>query len=411
MTEEPGRDETRTVFALRAPHAFDGTRFLPGGATVLVDGEKIAGVEAYDFSPPDGCAVTSYDGTLLPGLVDAHVHLVSDAGIGSLERVEQLSQEEVDAEIARSLAAQAAKGVTTVRDLGDIAYRTLEFRDRRTPGEPRIVAAGPPITTPGGHCHFLGSTASGPDEIRAAVREHSERGVDVIKVMASGGFLTPGTDMLGAQYEPSDLTVLVDAAHEAGLTVLAHAHSVRGIEAALTGGVDGIEHFTGICEDGSVLSDDLLDRVAAAGVHVDPTMGSDLSLVGTLPPPPPQVAEIMARMNLDPMTFFTARFAQVGRMRDKGVRVVPGVDSGAMPLKAHGNAWLAVTDLVKGGWPIEEALAAGTSGAADACGVGDVTGRLAPGYDADLLVVRGDVASDAACLGQTEAVVVRGTSV
>ena len=399
------------MFALRAPRAFDGTRFLPGGATVLVDGERIAGVEAGDFAVPDGCAVSEYDGTLLPGLFDAHVHLVSDAGVGSLERVDQLTEEEVDTEIRRSLAAQVAKGVTTVRDLGDIGYRTLAFRDRRTPGEPRIVAAGPPITTPEGHCHFLGSMAAGPDEIRAAVREHRERGVDVIKVMASGGFLTPGTDMLGAQYEPSDLQVLVETAHEAGLRVLAHAHSVTGIEAALAGGVDGIEHFTGICEDGSVLSDDLLDRVAAAGVQVDPTMGNDFSLIGTLPPPPPQVAEIMARLNLDPMTFFTARFAQVGRMRERGVRVVPGVDAGAMPLKAHGNAWIAVGDLVRGGWPVEEALAAGTSGSAEACGLADVTGRLAPGLDADLLVVQGDLASDIEALGRTEAVVVRGTPV
>ena len=117
----------------------------------------------------------------------------------------------------------------------------------------------------------------------------------------------------------------------------------------------------------------------------------------------------MTRMNLDPLTFFTARFGQVGRMRERGVRVVPGVDAGAMPLKAHGNAWIAVTDLVTGGWPVAEAIAAGTSGAADACGVGEVTGRLAAGLDADLLVVRGDVASEPAALGETEAVVVRGT--
>lgn len=399
------------MFAVRAPHAFDGSRFLEGGATVLVEDGRIVGVEAADFPVPDGCEVSSYDGTLMPGLVDAHVHLVSDAGLGSLERVGGLGQDEIDAEINRSLAAQATKGVTTVRDLGDRDYSTLAARDRRTPGEPRILASGPPITTPGGHCHFLGSPAAGADELRRAVAVHHERGVDVIKVMASGGFLTPGTDMLGAQYEAGDIQVVVEAAHDVGLRVLAHAHSVRGIEAALAGGVDGIEHFTGICEDGSVLSDDLLDRVAAAGVQVDPTMGSDLSLVGLLPPPPPQVAEIMQRLNLDPLTFFKQRFAQVGRMRERGVRVVPGVDSGAMPLKAHGNAWIAVTDLVRGGYPVDEALAAGTSGAAAACGVGEVTGRLAAGYDADLLVADGDLAADPAGLGRPQAVVVRGVLV
>jgi len=105
------------------------------------------------------------------------------------------------------------------------------------------------------------------------------------------------------------------------------------------------------------------------------------------------------------------RYTDVGRMRDHGVRVVPGVDAGAMPLKAHGNAWLAVTDLVRCGFPVEEALAAGTSVAAEACGVGDATGRLASGYDADLLVADGDLAADVGGLGRPQAVMVRGVAV
>lgn len=399
------------MFAIRAPRAFDGSRFLPEGATVLVDDHQILGVESFEFSVPDGCEVSSYDGTLMPGLVDAHVHLVSDGQMGSLERVGAMAPEEIDAEIDKSLAAQAAGGVTTVRDLGDRGYRTLETRDRRTPGQPRIVAAGPPITTPGGHCHFLGSTAGTPDELKAAVAEHRDRGVDVIKVMASGGFLTPGTDMFGAQYTSADIRVIVDAAHAAGLQVLAHAHSVAGIEAALAGGVDGIEHFSGIAEGGAALSDDLLDRVAAAGVAVDPTMGFDPDILANMPPPPPQVTETFARLGLEFEQMLAQRYVDVGRMRAHGVRVVPGIDSGAMPAKPHGGAWRAVTDLVQSGYSVEEALAAGTTGAADACGVGDVTGRLAAGYDADLLVVDGDVRSEPDALGRPLAVLVRGIQV
>ncbi len=247
------------MFAVRASRAFDGTAFLPDGATVLVEGDTIVGVEPAAYDVPGDCAVTSYDGTLLPGLVDAHVHLVSDGGVGALERVGTQSAEEIDAEIGRSLRRRRPRtGVTTVRDLGDRDYRTLAFRDRAgRPGQPRIVAAGPPITVPDGHCHFLGCVAATPDELRAAVAEHHERGVDVIKVMASGGFLTPGTDMVGAQYtvdQPPDGGR--GRARPAGSASSRTPTRSPGSRPRWTAGVDGIEHFTGICEDGSVLSDD-----------------------------------------------------------------------------------------------------------------------------------------------------------
>lgn len=394
--------------AWRASYAFDGTRFLPGGATVLVDGERIIGVESAGFDVPEDCTVTSYDGTILPGLVDAHVHLVSDGSVGSLERVGVLDDAAIDAEIARSLAAQVAAGVTTVRDLGDRGFRTLAFRDRAEPGLPRVLTAGPPVTTPGGHCHYLGGVAADDLALAAAVAERAERGVDVVKVMASGGFLTPGSDMVGIQFVADQLRLVVEAAHRVGLPVLAHAHSLVAIEAALAAGVDGVEHFTGITNEGSVLTDDLLERTAAAGVAVDPTLGNDQSVLDRMPAPPPAVLEIMTRVGLDLEGFFAQRYADVGRMRAHGVRVVPGVDAGAAPMKAHGNAWRAVLDLVTAGFPLAEALAAGTSGAADACGLGGVTGELRAGRAADLLVVDGDLAGDPSALGRPLAVMARG---
>ncbi|TQK70640.1 amidohydrolase family protein [Nocardioides sp. SLBN-35] len=397
------------MHAWRAPRAFDGHRFLAGGATVLVEGDRIVGVEPAHFAVPHDCPVTTYDATLMPGLVDAHVHLVSDGSVGALERVGVQGDDEIDAQVARSLAAQAAAGVTTVRDLGDRDYRTLPFRDAPGPGTPRIVASGPPLTTPGGHCHYLGGAAASDDDLRAAVIEHAERGVNLVKVMAGGGFLTPGSDMIGAQFAVEALRLVVDTAHGLGLPVLSHAHSVVAIEVALDAGVDGIEHFTGVTENGAVLSDDLLERTAAAGVAVDPTMGNDPAVLAMLPTPPPAILEIMARVGLDIEAFFAQRYVDVGRMRAHGVRVVPGVDAGAAPTKAHGNAWRAVLDLATAGWPLDEALAAGTSGAADACGLGAETGALRPGLAADLLVVEGDLAADPAALGRPLDVLLRGS--
>lgn len=396
------------MHAVRAPVAFDGSRFLAGGATVLLDGDTIAGVEAFGCDLPDGCTLAAYDGTVLPGLFDAHSHLVSDGSLGSLERAGTASDEELDATIERSLRTQAHAGVTTVRDLGDRRYRTLVARDRGTPGLPRIVAAGPPITVPDGHCHYLGGAVSGPAEIRAAVAERRDRGVDVVKVMASGGMQTIGTDVIGVQFAPADLRAVVTAAHEQDLAVLAHAHSLAGIEHALAAGVDGIEHFTGLVEDGLRVPDELLETAAAAGVVVDPTLGFDWAVWDAMPAPPPGIQEAMRRSGLTIETMHQARLAVAGRMRDHGVRVISGMDSGAGPAKEHGGIIFALRDLVAAGYPMAEALATATGLAAEACGLAGVTGSLSAGLGADLLVVDGDLRDGPEPLAAPVAVMVGG---
>ncbi len=398
------------MHAVRAPVAFDGVRFLEGGATVVVDGDRIAGVEAFGCDLPEDCTLASYDGTLLPGLINAHTHLAAEGTLGSLERLGAANEDEIDAWIGQSLLSQVRAGVTTVRDLGDRHYRTVVARDRATPGLPRIVAAGPPITTPGGHCHYLGGEASGLDGIRAALDERRERGVDVVKVMAAGGMLTQGTDMFGVQFSPDELRALVQAAHEADLAVLAHAHSLAGIEHALAAGVDGIEHFTGLAEGGIRVPDEVLERTAAAGVTVDPTLGFDQAAFDALPAPPPGVLEAMRRVGMDPSSFNAARREVVGRMREHGVRVVTGVDDGAIATKPHGSIALSVGDLVPAGFPMAEALATATSLAAEACGLAEVTGMLSAGLAADVLVVAGDLSTGPDALRAPVLVIARGVS-
>jgi imidazolonepropionase-like amidohydrolase len=393
------------IQAIRAAQVFDGSAFL-GPATVVVEGEQIVGVEQGHPDLPNGTPVTTYDGTLLPGLFNCHVHLVADSTIGGLERAGEMSDAELDSVIRSSLATQAVGGVTTVRDLGDRHYRTLEAR--ALPGLPRVVAAGPPITVPAGHCHYLGGEATGADGVRRAVEEHAERGVAVIKVMASGGMLTPGTDSFGTQFEADVLRAVVEAAHAAGLQVLAHAHSLAGIRHAFEAGVDGIEHFTGLTAEGLLLPDDLLADVAAAGIQVCPTMGADPARV---PPPdklPPGLRAAFERLGLDFPSFTASRVTAVGRMRDHGITVVTGTDAGISPPKGHGLVRFAIYELVAAGYPIAEALETATSGAAASCGLSDVTGSLRPGLAADLLVVDGDLRSDAEALGRPVTTMVRG---
>jgi len=398
------------MHAVRAPVAFDGGRFLEGGATVVVDGDRIVGVEAFGCDLPEGCTLASYDGTVLPGLINAHTHLAAEGTLGSLERVGAATDDEIDAWIEQSLLSQVRAGVTTVRDLGDRHYRTVVARDRATPGLPRIVAAGPPITTPGGHCHYLGGEASGLDGIRAAVDERRERGVDVVKVMAAGGMLTQGTDIFGVQFSADELRAVVEAAHEADLALLAHAHSLAGIEHALEAGVDGIEHFTGLAEGGIRVPDEVLARTAAAGVTVDPTLGFDQAAFDALPAPPPGVLEAMRRTGMDPPSFNAARREVVGRMREHGVRVVTGVDDGAIATKPHGSIALSIRDLVPAGFTMADALATATSLAAEVCGLAEVTGSLRAGLAADVLVVDGDLSGSPDALRAPVLVLARGVS-
>lgn len=406
--ETPDRGRLR---AIRAAHAFDGTRFLSGGATVLLAGDRIVGVETSRVEVPDGVELTEYAGTVLPGLIDCHTHLVADATVGGLERVGAMSDEAIATVLAESLRAHVVAGVTTVRDLGDRGFCTLGFRER--PGLPRVVAAGPPLTTGGGHCHYLGGVVDG--DVRAAVAEHADRGVDVIKVMASGGFATPGTNQLGAQFTVADLAAVVDEAHATGLPVVAHAHSVVSIENALAAGVDGIEHFSGLTAQGMRIEDALLEEAARRQVYVDLTMGNDRALHAALPAlpalPPPLVA-LMARLGVTSFDqFYALQLAMITRLRQHGVPVITGVDSGMAPPKRHGNVWRAVGELREGGYPVADALAAATSRAAAACGIDQVTGRLAEGYVADILVTDGNLSEDISLLSRPRAVLVRGTSV
>jgi imidazolonepropionase-like amidohydrolase len=401
------------MYALRARQCFDGTGFVAGGATVLVDEGRITGVEAFGYDPPAGCPVTTYDGTLLPGLVDAHTHLVTDSGVNALSRVAGYTAGEIDAVVTEALRQQLAAGITTVRDLGDRDFCVVNRRDRQRRGEtalePRIVAAGPPMTSVGGHCHFLGGEVEGAEQIRSAVRERAERGVDVVKVMASGGANTPGTDVMLTQFSDDDLQLVVDESHAAGLPVTAHAHGTPSVRQALTSGVDGIEHCSCVTDRAfGDADDDLVDALGRSRVAVCPTLGVDRS---RMPKPPAPLVALAERLGTTVEQILLDRGAFVGRLHRAGVTIVSGVDSGIQPGKAHGTLPLAVADLLAGGFTTTQALVSATSAAANACGLGRTTGRLRPGLDADLLVVQGDLKHDLVALRRPVAVLRAGAEV
>jgi imidazolonepropionase-like amidohydrolase len=305
-----------------------------------------------------------------------------------------------DAEARTSMAEAArvalAGGVTTVRDLGDRGYLSLGLRG--VAGLPTIVAAGPPITTPSGHCHYLGGeTQPGQAVVRRAVREHVEHGVDIIKIMASGGTLTPGTRQECAQFTPDDLHAVIDEAHRYGLPVTAHAHGTTAVADAVAAGVDGMEHVSFWSADGVDAPADLIHEIADRRIVVGATMG--LRPAAGMTPPP----QVVARL---PKIIENFRV-----LVEAGAPLVAGTDAGIGPLKPHDVARYAIPQLIGLRFSRAEALRTLTSVAAGVCGLAHRKGRLAAGFDADLLAIDGDPLTDADAIHRIRAVYAAGVPV
>jgi imidazolonepropionase-like amidohydrolase len=282
------------------------------------------------------------------------------------------------------------------------------------------VASGPPVTTPHGHCWYLGGEAAGADELHAAIRQRVERRVDVVKVMASGGINTPDTDIYAPQFALEDLRLLVDAAHGAGLAVTAHAHAALAIDQAVAVGTDGLEHAGFLTRSGDAAAPGLaalrdisaseaqLRALADSGMAVCPTIGG--LTVEALRRAPEALQQRMREAGVTPAELVEKRQNLVRQMHQAGVRLVGGADAGIGPNKAHGLYAESVVELaaVAG---VVDSLAASTSIAAQVCGLGERKGRLARGYDADLIVVAGDLARDVTGLREVRQVVLRGQPV
>jgi len=364
---------------------------------VVIDGGIIVAVGS-GAPAPDGADVVDLGGAaLLPGLVDTHVHLAFDASADPIAALAARSDEETIEAMIRAGQAALRGGVTTVRDLGDRDYLSLGLRDQ--PGLPTILAAGPPVTTaPAGHCHYLGGAAE-PTEagVRAAVREHAERGVDVIKIMASGGTLTPGTYQHLAQFTPEVLRAAVDEAHRHGLPVTAHAHAVAAIADGVAAGADGLEHVSFWTETSVDAPAELIQLIADRRTVVGLTVG--LVPIPGLEPPP----VVRARLPLI--------VANMRRLYEAGALMVAGSDAGIAPIKPHDVVRHAPDQLREVGIGQPEALRMITSKAAEVIGLGHRKGRIAPGFDADILAVDGDPLADPAALHRIRAVYARGTAV
>ncbi|AXG82652.1 amidohydrolase family protein [Streptomyces paludis] len=371
--------------------------YLDDGA-VLIDGDSIAAVgPRAQIEERAGAEVPrfAFSGTVLPGLIDAHVHLAFDGGADPVATLQESTDETLLQDMRRRAGQLLRSGVTTARDLGDrggLALRLAgEVADGRTPG-PRIVSAGTPATPPGGHCHFLGGEVSGEAEVRELVRRNLAAGATVIKAMVTGGGLTKeGPRSWQSQFSREELAALVDEAHRAGVPVAAHAHGTDGIATAVEAGVDTLEHCTWMTSDGLNLRQDVLKQIIDRGIAVCPAVSPHWQMLPRL-----FGAERAEAM-----------FDLVRQMAEAGAKLIAGTDAGVQRAGFDGLV-PALSFYAHLGLPNAKIIDMATADAADALGLGGTAGRIAPGYRADLLLVDGDPLADLDALKAVEAVFAAG---
>lgn len=377
-----------------AERLWDGTRGSAArDASVVVEGATIAWVGPTRDVPAAWAGAPRRDlgdVTLLPGLIESHAHLGYDGSPGTKKRSFTRSAPALVAQMLASARELLSVGVTTVRDLGARDSLSIEARsiiDEGLARGPRLVVSGAQITTTGGHTWQNHGVADDEGEIRARVRALHKAGVDLIKVNATGGFMTAGSAPQFAQFSVGELTALVDEAHRLGKRVAAHAHGVQGIHRAVEAGVDTIEHCTFVAGEGRIEPDlGLIDEIAARGIHVCAT----------------------ATWNLPSAMRRNPDFRPpVDLMAERGVLLIAGNDAGidGVPHAAYAGGLETLTHF---GLDPEEVLVAATSRAADALALAGVAGVLRPGASADLIAVAGDPLADVSAVRDLALVVARG---
>jgi imidazolonepropionase-like amidohydrolase len=395
---------------LTAARLFDGTG-APSleDAALLIEGSTIRAIgHRAEIRAPDGASATTRDyrdATILPGLVDGHTHL---AGIGDGTRGDDVAAQGEELLLVRATVharAMLHSGVTTIREngsMGRVAFVVREAIRRGITEGPRMVVAGRAVTITGGHLHYFGGAADGVDGVREAVRGLCAEGADFIKVMSSGGSTRTSHPYLPA-FTPLELDALIDEAHRHGRLTAAHAVPNAAIEAVLDAGIDMVIHCTMADPDGTYrYRPDLADRMAASGVWVNPTMHDlrawlwryrDDRAAGR----PATAEEVATHDELSQL--YDEKLDCIRRLHEAGVRQIAGSDS-AWGYYRAGGGWLEIHALTDAGLSTTEALVAGLAGSAEAIGVADVAGQLAPGRPADILVVPGDPVADLNTLGR-----------
>ncbi len=406
--------QAEDVVAIEAGQLLDKPGNAPRGAsTIIVRDGKVSEIRAGHGNAPAGARLVDLrDKFVLPGLIDSHVHLDSDAG-GNAALVEAVTSS--DAATAYRAAGNAKKtlmaGFTTVRNLGDGTGATLALRDAIAAGElpgPRIIDAGRSISTTSGHMDGTLSMSEdlhasidqdnlcdGLESCRQAIRKQIRRGVDVIKIATTGGVNSRIGAGLGRQIFDDEVKALVDTAHLYGKKVAVHAHGTDGVNAALAAGANSIEH-------GTTLDDASLKLFKQAGAYYVPTLSTVNGYLERLAAnpnayPPDVLAKVKWRIEVTGKSLEKAYPA--------GVKIAFGTDAG---VSKHGRNADEFELMVKHGMSPAAAIEAATVNASQLLGVDAEVGTLEPGKAADIIAVAGDPTRDVTVLKSVRFVMKNG---
>jgi imidazolonepropionase-like amidohydrolase len=385
---------------IKADRLIDGSGAEPQtGAIVAVENGKITGIffgEVPESAAADAKILDFPGGTILPGLIDTHVHLNLPGDGTTLEDAVREPEGVLVATSAFTAARALSAGVTTVRDLGAMRNTVFHLKRALALGHgsgARILACGQPITITGGHTWYFGGEADGVDGLRRKVRQMAKDGADFIKVMGSGG----GT-VNTLSYKPSfgreEMATLADEAHALDRKIAVHCLCAAAIDYAVDAGVDQIEHAGFLINKNGDQEYDprVAEKLAKSGIPVTGTLavgGSSIAAMLAKHKRTPAEEAYLARWQ----TMQDDNLEQFRKLRDAGVRFVAGTDAG-WRFTPFDSLPLEMELMVRGGMSTLDAITAATGFAAKVIGIDDKVGTLQAGLEADIIVVSGNPVDD-----------------
>jgi imidazolonepropionase-like amidohydrolase len=393
----------------------DAAQPARGNSTIIVENGRISRIESGFTAPAGAIVVDERNRTVLPGMTDVHVHLTQTSGTPWYNYYTQKYSNAYSVTEGLTHALDMARdGFTTVRDLGGDTSSVIAVRDAvaegRFPG-PRIKVSGDPLSIVGGHgdeatglppelaaavneAHLNPSVCTGVEECQKVVRQLAAAGVDVIKIMATGGVLDPGYMGLEQHFTDAELKGIIDMAHAMHLKTAAHAHGARGILAATNAGIDSIEHGTFLDEAGA-------RAMKAHGTYYSATLMAFSGIQGLL-----GTGKMSPASEMKTRQVLGVWGKGLNLAYRTGVKIALGTDSAVAPhSEANKEVALMVT---KGGMTPRDALIAATKGGPDLMDLSAETGTLDPGKSADLIAVDGDPLVDPSAVQRVGYVMVQG---